>query len=335
MGRNEAAPRPIHESNSCGRDIICMIIPLLVMACYFYGPRPAVLCLVAMITAIICDRIAAKLRSVKYDKTENSSLAIALILTMMMPATVNYYVIIVAVSVAVFVGKAAFGGWGTYPFNPAALGYAVAAVSWEKQVFLYPEPFTMNASHIRSLEGLALVESSAHTLKTGGLPTISSLSLFLGSYAGPMGATASIVILACAAYLWVRRRISLAAPLSFILACAIIAFLFPRLGDIPISAPWLYVDARFQVLKYELLSGALLFAAVFLISDPVTMPKNGLSRVIFGLFLGVATMMFRYFGSYDTGVCFALLAVNAFSGYIDRTVSRLTVNRKGVRRSEG
>ena len=44
------------------------------------------------------------------------------------------------------------------------------------------------------------------------------------------------------------------------------------------------------------------------------------------------TMMFRYFGSYDVGVCFAVLSVNAISGYLDRAFAprahKVNVNRK-------
>ena len=88
------------------------------------------------------------------------------------------------------------------------------------------------------------------------------------------------------------------------------------------------------LLTATLLSGAMLFASVFLINDPVTLPKNELSRLVYGILLGVATMMFRYFGNYETGVCFALLAVNSLSGYIDRVVTRLTAHKKGVLRRE-
>ena len=46
--------------------------------------------------------------------------------------------------------------------------------------------------------------------------------------------------------------------------------------------------------------------------------------------VGAATMGFRYFGVYDTGVCFALLTVNSISGWLDRTETRLyrLLNRK-------
>ena len=80
-------------------------------------------------------------------------------------------------------------------------------------------------------------------------------------------------------------------------------------------------------------SGGILYAAVFLINDPATLPKNKVSRAVYGLVLGVVAMMFRYYGSYETGVCFALLAVNSVSGWIDRAILR-AMNRKGVVRRE-
>ena len=38
-------------------------------------------------------------------------------------------------------------------------------------------------------------------------------------------------------------------------------------------------------------------------------------------------MLFRYFGSYDVGVCFAVLLVNALSGWLDRLLPE-KVHRK-------
>ena len=95
----------------------------------------------------------------------------------------------------------------------------------------------------------------------------------------------------------------------------------------------MHLAERLQTLKYELCTGGVLFGAVFLINDPVTLPKSGASRVVYGLALGVMTMLFRYYGSYETGVCFALLALGAVSGWLDRAVQR-AVYRKGVVRRE-
>ncbi len=302
------------------RDICIMMLPLLAMAVYLYGLRPALLCLVAMVTANLCDRMVAVVRRRPYQKGEMSSEAFALLMAMLMPASVSYEVLVTAVLVAVLVGKEAFGGYGSYPFHPAAVGYAVAAVSWPEQIFRYPQPFS--PLPLGRIEEAALVDSTDHTLRAGGVPAISDLNLLLGNYAGAMGVTAALVIAACSLYLLAQKRITPTAPLCFLGAAALVAFCFPRLGSIPPSAPWQYAAERLSLLKYEMLSGGMLYTAVFLINEPVTLPKTVRGRAAYGLLLGVCAMMFRYYGSYETGVCFALLAVNALSGWLDKALQR-------------
>lgn len=314
------------------RDSFLLMLPLLAMAVYLYGARPAVLCAVAVVTANLCDRLVALLRRKPYERHEMSSESFALLVAMLLPASVDYYVLIVAVLAAVLVGKEAFGGYGAYPFHPAAVGYVVAAVSWPEQVFRFPVPFA--ALPLGGTDGVQLVESASAVLKSGGLPTTSTLDLLLGDYAGPMGTTFNLVILSCLLYLLARRKTSLVTPACFLLACAAVAYLAPRLGDIPLSWPWQYAGQRLEVLKFEMLSGAVLYSAVFLVNEPVTLPKNGASRAVYGLLLGFTSMMFRYFGTYETGVCFALLAVNAVSGWLDRVVTGFTAHRKEVRPRE-
>ena len=51
--------------------------------------------------------------------------------------------------------------------------------------------------------------------------------------------------------------------------------------------------------------------------------QNETPDILYGALVGIATMGFRYFGVYETGVCFALLAVNSVSALIDRTEERL------------
>mgnify|MGYP003071072598 FL=1 len=149
-----------------------------------------------------------------------------------------------------------------------------------------------------------------------------------------MGVTALLVIMACALFLANRRSLHLSVMFSFLGMCALVAFVAPRLGEIPaFSMPWTYVADRLAVMKYELCSGGLLFAAVFLMADPVICPTNRISRILYGALTGFMAMMFRYYGNYETGVCFAILAVNAFSGWLDRAVLRI-LHRKGVVRRE-
>lgn len=324
----------IRQDKGIHADLFYMCLPLLAMAFAFYGLRSVLLCGTAVIAANLSDRLVAWLRGRPYEKGEWSSEAFAFMLALIMPATVSYYVVIVGAVAAVLLGKEAFGGYGCYVFHPTAVGYAVVAVSWPEQVFRYPEAQLFQSLPLGSVSSVQLVDSPLHALKTGGLPTLDNATLFLGNYAGPMGVTALLVIMACALFLANRRSLHLSVMFSFLGMCALVAFVAPRLGEIPaFSMPWTYVADRLAVMKYELCSGGLLFAAVFLMADPVICPTNRISRILYGALTGFMAMMFRYYGNYETGVCFAILAVNAFSGWLDRAVLRI-LHRKGVVRRE-
>ena len=338
--------RKVHEGHDLNSDFIMMTMPLLAIALFLYGPRVLILALVAGVTAKVADRFAAMLRSRKYDSTENSSTMIAMIITLMLPASVGMHIVIVAVLVGVLVGKEAFGGAGGYPFNPAAVGYCMAAVSWPEQIFRYPQPINWVTitdwswqgmmSRFR-FEGAALLEGPSTTLKNGGIPNVQLMDLLLGYHPGPLGATCVIVIISCAVFLCVRKRLPLAAPLSFLLTVALFAFLFPR---VPQGAwrvlPWHNWESRLISLQYEALSGGIVFASVFLVGEPCTLPKNTKARVIYGALLGFAVVMFRYYGTYELGTCFALLMVNAVSGYFDRALATHDAKKeKGEKKREG
>ena len=80
---------------------------------------------------------------------------------------------------------------------------------------------------------------------------------------------------------------------------------------------------RLRCVRDEMLTGAMLFSAVFLLNEPYTCAHHRLGRILYGAMVGAFTMGFRYFGVYETGVCFAILAVNSISGWLDRTEVRL------------
>lgn len=310
------------------QHICWMVIPLLCMSCFLYGLRPLLLCGVALLTGNLCDRLVSLLRRRVYQANDFSNESFALIIALLMPVTVDWYVLIVAVLAGVLIGKEVFGGYGSYPFHPAAVGYTIAAVSWPEQVFRYPQPYTeiplWDASRV------PVSDTITQTLRSGGMLNISALSLGLGEYAAPMGTGAALVILACGIFLWTQKDVRLSASVSFLLTSALIVFLFPRqvgLTDAGFTASLL---ARFQCVRDELLTGAMLFSAVFLLNEPYTCAHHRIGRILYGVLVGAVTMGFRYFGVYDTGVCFALLVVNSISGWLDRTETRLyrLLNRK-------
>ena len=120
-------------------DLLWCTVPLIGMSWYFYGLRPVLLLLVALLTAYLCDCVLAPLHGTGYQSHEPSSECFAALIVLMMPASVSYPIVIATVIIAVLV-KEAFGGEGHYPFHPAAVGVVVAGISWPKNVFSYPAP---------------------------------------------------------------------------------------------------------------------------------------------------------------------------------------------------
>lgn len=303
------------------KHICFMAVPVLCMACFLYGVRPLLLCGIAVLTGNLCDRLVSLLRRRVYQGSDFSNESFALVIALLMPVTVDIYVLIAAVLAGVLIGKEIFGGYGSYPFNPAAVGYVVAAVSWPEQVFRYPQPYTS----IPLWDASMVPVSSAieDTLRSGGMLNIGSLALGLGEYAVPMGTGAALVILACGLFLWTQKDAHMSASISFLVTCAVIAFFFPRQAGLADSAVLSNILPRLQCVRDELLTGAILFSAVFLINEPYTCVHHRMGRVLYGVLVGVVSMGFRYYGVYETGVCFALLVVNSVSAWIDRTEAKL------------
>lgn len=304
------------------KHICFLYVPLLCVSCYLYGLRPLLLCGFAVLMGNLCDRLISLLRRRVYQAGDYSNESFALVITLLMPATVDWYVLAAAILAGVLIGKEVFGGYGSYPFHPAAVGYAVAAVSWPEQVFRYPAPYANIP--LWDASGVATSSTISDTLRSGGLINISALSLVLGEYAAPMGTGAAIVLVACGLFLWMQKDVRLSASLSFLITAGLIVFFFPRqLGLTEGTAFTAGLVFRLRCVRDEMLTGAMLFSAVFLLNEPYTCAHHRLGRILYGVMVGAFTMGFRYFGVYETGVCFAILAVNSISGWLDRTEVRL------------
>lgn len=281
------------------------LAPLIICASVVYSSRVLLVCAVAFVTARIVDVAMAVLRKQDIDADDKSSTVAALTFSMMLPVSVPLYIVVVTVALTIMVGKHAFGGKEAYPFSLAALAMCVAAVNWPEEVFKAVTPLTAvnfwTGAAENALSGLSQI-------KLGGLPYISTFDLLLGNHAAAMGSAFVLVIVAIGVFLLAAKQITWHIPVTFLSTCALFSLTFPRI----------YGVSRLYSLKYEILCSAIVFYAVFMLNEPATTPKNPRAKMIFGVLTGLLTMLFRYFGSYEIGGCFALLLVNATEGYWDR-----------------
>lgn len=296
-------------------DILFCTVPLLAVSCFYYGARPLLMMAAGLLTAYVADCVVTPLHAAGYRAHEPSSEAFAALIVLMMPASAPYYMVVTATIIAVLV-KEAFGGEGHYPFHPAAVGAAIAGVSWPEHVYYYPAPGTQLPIWGEINDNL--VQGMNESLRSGGLPSASTMNLLTGNVSAGIGTGAALVILACGLFLLVRGRVRLSVLIPFMIAVIGIPWLFPHLNELPaFSWPWEFIRQRIYLEKYTLLSGTALFGAFFLICEPVTMPNRTSSRLIYGAALGIATYAFRIFSPYQSAVCFALLIVGAIPEWLD------------------
>ena len=290
---------------------ILALLAMLAVPIYFYGPRPAVVAAVAVGTALLMELVVKRwlFRLKRVERHDYSSVVTALIVTMLMPASVDYGIVALAVASGLFIGKYAFGGTGRNIFNPAALGVAVVGISFRSQVLQYPVPgvWLPLAPHLTEGAGVSYATSPASVMNVGGTPQIQAFDLLLGNYPGAIGTTCVIALAAVFLFLCLRRAISFRIPAAFLFVVACYACLFARTST-----------GRLNSVVFEITSGVVLFGIVFMASDPHTSPLTAIGQLLYGAFLGLVTMLFRSAGALDIEFVFVLLFANALAGEFDR-----------------
>ena len=306
----------LHESFRPFRDYLITLIPIVTLSTYVYGWRVLIMLGISTVVAMLSDLIVALLRRNTFDLSDISSVTLAWVYTMLLPASVSYTVLIVGVCLTVFVGKHAFGGYGAYPFNPVAFGFAFSAVAYPSDIYGYPAPF--NWVPVSWSPEVDLFRSPSFYMSQGSTPRESITELILGEYYGPVGTTFCIVALSCLVLLIVHEAMSWHIPAAFVVTFAALAFAFPRIQV-----------SRTDSMIIELVCGLVPFSAAYLVSEPSSSPKNDVAKLIYGIVLGAVTMLFVRFGTYEVAICFALLVCAPIGSFLDRKLARIQNVRKG------
>ncbi len=109
-------------------------------------------------------------------------------------------------------------------------------------------------------------------------------------------------------------------PLSYLGGVAVFAFLGNSFVD----------PVRIAPPVFQLLTGGLLFGAMFMATDPVTSPTTRAGKWVFGIMCGLLTVLIRSFSGYTEGVMFSIIFMNGLSPLIDHIVLRLKYRENGV-----
>lgn len=287
------------------KDVLLALALLLPLPAVHYGMHVLWVAFASITSCFVSEIAACMLAKRQVDISELSSVATGLMIAMLMPPLAPLWLPILAGAFAVLVARVPFGFTGNNPFNPAAAGVAFVTVFWPQQVFSFSEP------------------SAASVLKEGLKPNQIPSEMLWGTDGGSIGTTAVLVIVACAIYLIVKKTVNWRITVCFLAAASLMALLFPRIMVTPLTS-----------LKYELLSGSLLFCSVFLITDPVTSPRTHVGKALYGAAAGVLLMLMRRYGAFEQAACFAVLLMNALSPVIDSFVIAVTAKREAKRNEQ-
>ena len=301
-------------------DALLMLLPCAVTAVYNYGTAALFRVLACMLAGVFCEAVGAFLMHCPRDLTDCSALFIGAATALMLPADVPYYIALSGTAFAIVVVKLPLGGTDSVPFVPTAAGFAFMTLCWSDKIFRYPA-IVRDATHV---QGMSLAQM-LHTGISIRPNTVKILDILIGTVPGPMGASCTIVLLAALVYLGIRYRRSIWNALSFLAACMLTAFLFPRIHG---------TNARMISLLMELCAGTLMFAALFFVTDPAISPQKRLHRILYGFFSGVVCMLLRRFSNFEESVCFGILIANAVWPAIEIRLIRYEKKKKKARKAK-
>ena len=289
--------------------VILALVPALLVALYYFGWYALRLTIVTVITCMLTEWLIQTFLLKGHMTINDGSAALTgLLLAFNVPANLPIWMAIVGSVVAIGVGKMAFGGLGKNPFNPALVGrvfmlvsFPTAMTTWPKVQPIFEKGFFADA--ITGPTPLGLLKESGAT----SLDQMQFVDMVLGNRGGAFGEVCAIALLIGAIYLIARKVIDITTPLTILLTVFVFTGIFWLINPEMYIAPW-----------YHLVYGGLILGAFFMATDMVTTPMTTSGRIIFGLGVGLITVVIRLWGAYPEGVSFAILIMNAFTPLINK-----------------
>jgi len=296
--------------------VIIALTPALFCSVYYFGWGAIIVTLVSVISCLITEFLIQKfLLKGNLTIIDGSAIVTGLLLAFNLPGNLPVWIIILGAVVSIGVGKMTFGGLGNNPFNPALVGRVFLLISFPVQMTTWPLPLGFKTGYADAVTGATPLGILKEGLRNGDqmsqimeeLPGYKDL--FYGHIGGSIGEMAAIALLLGMLYLLVKKIITWHIPISVMLTIVLFTGIL-----------WLVNPEKNADPLFHLLSGGILLGAIFMATDYVTSPMTPAGMWIFGIGIGIITVLIRVFGAYPEGVSFAILIMNAFVPLINRYV---------------
>jgi electron transport complex protein RnfD len=309
------------------RNVIYALLPIAVYGVFLFGLSALALILTTTGTCVIAEHLYCRLLHRESSVNDYSVVITGLLLGLILPPGLPLWMGVLGSLVAVLPGKLIFGGLGHNVFNPALVGRVFLQLAFPVAIGNYC-PAAMTDRFTRFLNSTLawpLMKPAADAF-TGATPLAQAKfdhvfadpwKMLLGVHSGSIGETCTPLILICGIYLIIRKFMDWRIPVAMLLGAVAMGTIF-HLAD-----PKSYPDALFV-----LFSGGLMIGALFMATDPVASPVTPRGMWIYGILMGLLTVLIRFKGGLSEGVMFAILLGNALSPLIDSLTQPRTYGQR-------
>lgn len=298
----------VHSGDSIQKNMLYVVLALLpayLVALYYFGVGALAVSVIAIASCIGFEAFIQRfVLKTKVSISDGSAALTGLLLAMNLPSNLPWWMVIIGSMAAIGLGKMCYGGLGNNLFNPALVGRVFLLISFPAAMTAWPvpEPFSMAYMDAQTAATpLSLMKFDQM------LPPI--LSTIVGNEGGSMGEVSAIALLLGGLFLIWKKVITWHIPVSILATVAVFTGIMHLVDPIAYENP-----------LWHLCSGGLLLGAIFMATDYVTSPMTTRGQLLYGVGIGLITVVIRLWGSYPEGVSFAILLMNAATPLIDKYI---------------
>lgn len=278
--------------------VLLALLPTTAVGIYAFGLPALMLLAISCVTAVLSEFLWQKIVKKRVLISDCSALVTGLILGLNLPANAPWWLAVIGSAFAVLLVKQLFGGLGDNFLNPAMAARAVLLASWPVHMTSFVLPtFFSGADAVTGATPLATKSAQL-------------MDLFMGNIPGCIGEVSKVAILLGLLILLITRTITWHIPFTMVASVFVFSWLF---GADPV---------------YAILSGGVLFGAVFMATDYVTNPMTASGKMIYAAGIGLIIAVIRQFGAYPEGVTYGILLMNIATPLIDRFLPQKIYGRQ-------
>ncbi len=290
------------------RDVIIALSPSLLVSIYFFGFSAIKLALVGVIACVLVEYVIQKhIIKAKVYVNDYSAALTGLLLALNLPPNSPWWIMFIGSVIAIGVAKMSFGGLGQNLFNPALVGRVFLLVSFPVIMTDWSIPTSWFRDGIDAFTGETALSVVKEGLSKGltmdqifATHDFSYAQMLFSKMGGSVGEVSTLALLLGLGYLLVRKVIRPHIPITIITTVILFSGIF-----------WLIDPSHNPDPIFTVLSGGILLGSIFMATDYVTSPMSTRGMVVFGVGIGIITVLIRNFGAYPEGISFAILIMNA------------------------